>query len=372
MKNKYQFLIALLLFLSVNMLFVLKYAQRVFSIDITLLLTLGYALSIILFLWFLNRFKLAKRLSLKVLIIFVLSTVVLLAVGQQMIDPYQLQVDRWSAIHNFIDNLIHGVYPYGAQTHLGGYGSPFPVWQLFHIPFYLLGNVGWSFIVATLMFIHAVYKQFGKQIAVCVFVLLIVSPAFLYEVMVRSDLITNFLLVCSIICYMLHYQFSFKQQWMKVAIICGLMMSTRLTAILPFAVFFFYDYIRSKSSVIVCFPIVVIAVFAITFVPFLLWDGQMLLFFEYNPFILQSRQGHLVDFLIFIPFAIWLSLSWKENISRYFFNSALLLLLFVLVTFIHNMYNNNNWNELFDSAYDITYFNMSLPFLIIALSSNAK
>lgn len=67
-----------------------------------------------------------------------------LAGMQYLIDPYQIQVDRWSAIHNFINYLVHGRYPYMAPTHLGGYGSPFPVWQFLHIPFYYLNNVGLS------------------------------------------------------------------------------------------------------------------------------------------------------------------------------------------------------------------------------------
>ena len=73
------------------------------------------------------------------------------------IDPYSIKVDRWSAIHNFLTCLLAGEYPYAAQTHLGGYGSPFPVWQLFHLPFYLLGNVGLSLIVAVIIFAYSVW-----------------------------------------------------------------------------------------------------------------------------------------------------------------------------------------------------------------------
>ena len=52
--------------------------------------------------------------------------------------------------------------------------------------------------------------------------------------------------------------------------------------------------------------------------------------------------------------------------------TAILLIMLVIVTFAHNMYLNNNWNELFDSAYDITYFNMSLPFIIMAMCIKMK
>ena len=88
------------------------------------------------------------------------------------------------------------------------------------------------------------------------------------------------------------------------------------------------------------FAMTIIISFVITFLPFLLWKSNMLLFFEYNPFILQTRQGHLTDLLLMIAIGIY-----------------------VIVTFIHNMYLHDNWNELFESAYDITYFGMALPFL---------
>ncbi|WP_155993398.1 hypothetical protein [Prevotella sp. P6B1] len=53
---------------------------------------------------------------------------------------------------------------------------------------------------------------------------------------------------------------------------------------------------------------------------------------------------------------------------RYMFNVAIILIVLVVVTFVHNMYLNDNWNELFDSAYDITYLDMSLPFLILLMN----
>ena len=149
-------------------------------------------------------------------------------------------------------------------------------------------------------------------------------------------------------------------------------MSTRLSALIPFIVYYFNEYIHSKWFIKVSFPLFVLLIFIVTFIPFLFWDKEMLLFFEYNPFVLQSRQGHLSDFLLFIPLGIYLSLIWKGNIGRYMYFTAILLIMLVIVTFAHNMYLNNNWNELFDSAYDITYFNMSLPFIIMAMCIKMK
>ena len=355
--NSIQFFIYLL----VNLLFVIKYGLRYCSLPIVLLLCLVYTLSVVF------GIRYVKRINIKLLGALSLLLFLSLLVIQNSIDPYSIQVDRWSAIHNFIYNLLHGQYPYSAQTHLGGYGSPFPVWQLFHIPFYFLGNVGLSIALATLVFYCVIYIVYDKAMACYSFLLLLLSPAFVYEVLVRSDLITNFLLVASIILLLRKYHVTINSHYCRLAILCGLVMCTRLSAIIPFFTYYFREYIQAKWSIRISFPIIVLLVFAISFLPFLLWDSEMLLFFEYNPFILQSRQGNVLDFILFIPIGIFLSLNWKDNIGTYALHTACLLILLVVVTFIHNMYNNNNWDQLFESSYDITYFNMCLPFVIVAI-----
>ena len=44
--------------------------------------------------------------------------------------------------------------------------------------------------------------------------------------------------------------------------------------------------------------------FGATLIPFVLWKGSTLFFFEYNPFILQTRQGSGIALLIFIMLAV--------------------------------------------------------------------
>lgn len=50
------------------------------------------------------------------------------------------------------------------------------------------------------------------------------------------------------------------------------------------------------------------------------------------------------------------------------------MIFIVVLTFAYNMYTTNTWNELFQSRYDITYLDMSLPFLLTysSLSKFAK
>ena len=357
-------IIKLFIYIFINLLFIIKYGLRYFSLSSVILICLLYIIFIVF------SIRVSRRLNILLLGTLLSFFFLFLLIIQNIIDPYSIQVDRWSAIHNFLYNLFHGIFPYAAQTHLGGYGSPFPIWQIFHIPFYLLGNVGLSIAFATLIFNYVVYVVFDKKTACYSFLLLLLSPAFVYEVLVRSDLITNFLLVASIILLLRKYHVTINSHYLGLAILCGLIMSTRLSALIPFVLYYFHEYIHAKWSIKISFPIVILLVFAITFLPFLLWDGEMLLFFEYNPFILQSRQGNLFDFIIFIPIGILLSLNWKDIIGTYMLYTTYILILLVIITFAHNMYLYSNWNELFQAAYDITYFNMSLPFIILSISIN--
>lgn len=283
---------------------------------------------------------------------------------QQSIDPMSINVDRWSAIHNFLDKLLQGEYPYAAKTHLNGYGSPFPVWQVFHLPFYFLGNVGLSIIFVFVLFLLSVWNMNNKA-CFRVIVFLFMSPAFWYEVAVRSDILTNFLFCCTIMNLLYLRQITLEKNTYFVAIICGLLLSTRISVAVPLAVMFFKSFCSLPWLKKFGFLLTVLLVFALTFVPFLFYEqGEMLFFFQYNPFILQTRQGNLIMFLFLIPIGIYFSMNWT-NYVRCMEYSAYMLGLLVLLTYISTFINNKDWT--FQGFYDITYLNMMLPFLVMAL-----
>ena len=194
-----------LLYLAINSLFVLKYASRI-SVSVGIVATAVYMVGVIAMIVFLKKWR---NPSMKTVMCITVIAGAMLLIAQSSIDPYKLQVDRWSAIHNFLYNLFHGIYPYAARTHLGGYGSPFPVWQCFHIPFYLLGNVGLSIFFCLFLYIASVYRYLTTAKLLQLIVVLFASPAFVYEVMVRSDLLSNFLLVAAIINVTIQFRPSF-------------------------------------------------------------------------------------------------------------------------------------------------------------------
>lgn len=354
-----------MLFVLVNMLFVAKYSARV-SEQLAPVATLLSAVFYYALLMCCGR-KWGERCKQAVLLLCILAFVGMVAV-QYAIDPYSVRVDRWSALHFPIQNLLSGVYPYSASTHLGGNASPFPVWQIIHIPFYILGNVGLSFFAATSLFLWSCYKVQGREKALVICLLLCSSIAIWYEVAVRSDLITNFLLLAAII----NLAFPrMTQDWVEkrmlwIACAVGLLASTRILVLIPVALLLMPFFVRMNWRKQVLATLLTLAVFALTFVPFAMWDWQGFYHYQNNPWALQTRQGNLADFILFVPLALFLSLNYKGNTERYYRNSAMMLALFVAITFLHNMYLSENWS-LFSSSYDITYFTSALPFCLLAL-----
>lgn len=367
----------MLLYGAVNLLFVAKYSLRIGS-GVALVAVLGYVAVCVLLYAVVGRWLVPKRrVSTGGLAAVFGGSVAVLASLQMSLDPYSIQVDRWSAIHFFLDRLLSGEYPYLARTHLGGYGSPFPVWQMLHLPFYCLGNVGLSVFVAWGFLTYAVRRFSGNATAMCSTLLMVFSPAFVYEVAVRSDLMTNFMLVAAIILLLETHGVRLSPHWKAIAVGCGLLLSTRLTAVVPMGVYYLMEWWRLDGRRRILFVLVVVMVFVLTFLPFLLWDMNDLLFFKYNPFVLQSRQSHVVDFMLFVPLAVYWAMTWTRcgaglgRVGRLMGNTAYLLLTLVGVTFVHNMAVSGNY-DLFSSAYDITYLGMSMPFLVAGLAVSSR
>ena len=352
----------LALYLVINVLFVEKYAARV--TDYHLLFSLAYLLGAYLSINIILKKVATSFLSTKWLIC-VGFLFICIALGiQYKINPLTIQVDRWSAIHNFLVNLFQGNYPYGSSTHLGGYGSPFPVWQMFHIPFYLVGNVGLSIIIVTIAFIATLYFCHSDKLACVVTILLGISPAFWYEIAVRSDLITNILFVTIIAEWLVYKEVRLNNHVISLGIMAGLILSTRFIAIIPICVIYGYEFLKIGWKKQVVLLLTILATFGLTFLPFVLWEGSTLLFFEYNPFVLQTRQGSWGVLFLFALIAISTTIYIKGNTKYRMAYTGILLTILVVMAFVEKMWQHNLWTELFSPAFDITYLSVALPFYI--------
>lgn len=358
-------MLAYIPYLCINLIFVLKYSQRVTSHYF--FVCVAFALASIIFLYFLK--PIINRLKKTSIWLFVSLIGLLFMAGvlQCIIDPYQLQVDRWSAIHFFLDELFQGNYPYKAGTHLGGYGSPFPVWQCFHLPFYFLGNVGLSFFVVSFIFVYSIYKFYGAQSALYIWMLLVASPAYWYESVVRSDLITNLILSATIVLWLKNKEIKLSGHIVSLACLVGLLASTRFISLVPIAALYGMSFLKLSFKKQITFISIVAFVFVLTFLPFLLWEGESLLFFEYNPFVLQTRQGSWFVLLLFVIVAIVsVFYAYRKNKSLYLLIAYLLNFL-VVTAFVEKMILNDAWGKLFSPMFDITYLSVALPFYVLYL-----
>lgn len=364
--------VATIAFLAVNALFVAKYSARAvpdYYIPITLLYMCGLLAFIVYVLPWLNK---SKRIQKWTVITGIIAFVMMLCL-QYYFDPFSIRVDRWSALYFPIQNMLNGKYPYLAQTHLGGYGSPFPVWQLFHVPFYLLGNVGLSFFVCLAIFYFVVFQMYGRHVITAVIPLMIISISIWYEAVVRSDYLSNMIL-CAV--FVLWIGKHLNKEWIDrhsiiIVIITALFASTRLLTIIPIALLLFPYYINMRLKKQICLAAVFLLVFIITFIPFALWDWNAFFYFKYNPWTLQTRQGSPIDFIIFIPLFIILAKNWKGSMKLYCRNVIIMLAVFLSVSLLHRVYDTGNW-DLFSSDYDITYFNALLPFAVLCISLECK
>ncbi len=293
---------------------------------------------------------------------------VVLLLVQYHFDPMLNKVDRWSAIANPITYLLHGEFPYMAKTHLGGNASPFPVWILFHLPFYFLGNVGLSEIFTALLFVYSVKRLYGCRAAVKSIILLTLCINLWYEVAVRSDLISNFLLLAAFTNFLQARRIGMANHPWALAVCVGLWMSTRLSVTFPLFVLLLPGYLGMDRKKQILTPCVAAGVFALTFLPLVIWDAAEMFGAANNPFVLQLRQGSMAVTLCLVLTAVALALTWRGNYSRWLLHAAVILLLVPVVSYVRSMYVYGNWTEIFQPAYDITYIDAAIPFLVTLLA----
>ena len=358
--------IALLLYILINTLFVEKYVSRVTSLH--WIFAIAYIVGVVGFLWVIRHYSPKCKHPFKWFLALLIIFSCIAGILQLSIDPFTLNVDRWSAIHNFLSGMFCGHYPYGQQTHLGGYGSPFPVWQILHIPFYALGNVGMSIIIVTILFLWTLYRRYSPKVALVAGILLCISPAFWYEIAVRSDLITNMMLSALIAEWLVHKNVKLINNVIGLAILVGLTLSTRLIAVIPLCVLYGYEFLQLSWKKQSLFLLIILGTFTLTMLPFALWQGSTLLFFEYNPFVLQTRQGSFLVLLIFACGAIGVTIWMHGRMNYRTIITGLLLTSLVVMSFVEKMWKENLWTELFSPTFDITYLSVALPFYILYLS----
>jgi len=356
-------IISYIIFLFINFLFSYKYGSR--FCDYALQLSFVYILVLILLPFAINKvpkrffsWKITSALLLVVSIFFVISFL--------LIDVEKLRVDRWLMINTFLDNLLNGRYPYISKPDVNVPG-PFPFYYILAFPFYIIGEIGYMSLIGVLGFIYLFIKidKSSNRNALFVMILLLFSTSFYWEMFVRSTIIVNMVVLLWYLFFLEKMDKVNLRKLIGMGIIGGLVLSTRSLIALPILIYFIYAYLRRREyKRFLVLSISVLFTFILTFLPLYIWDP--VLFKEYNPILLQSNFMPVIILPWIFVISIILGLFCK-NINNVFFYSGLVLFASVLISMGINV-NEYGFNKsLFASYFDISYFNFSIPLLILSI-----
>ncbi len=363
--------IQIIVYLFVNSLFVYKYSSRTnispiaFIAAYLFLFTTIYILSKKYIVFFQER---TLRKILWTCLLFVFIAIILSLI---YIDRYTINVDRWSALTYFWDYFFQGKYPYSAHTHVSktNFPSPFPFWQLINLPFYILGDVGIGlifFLMLTAAVVQWYFCSYRKTFFI--FIFLFLSPAYWWEIIVRSDSLNNAWFVFLLILWLDKSKRKLTTNLILIAILTGLILVTRLSALLPLAIYLFKPYLNLNLKQKIVFPALVFLVVFLAFSPFIFWDTHTWIFFSRNPFMSQADKGYLSILIISILIGIYIALKWK-TIEQFFFYTSIFIFIFIGLSQL-GLFIRSDFDSEFitGSICDISYFNLFLPYCLASLS----
>jgi hypothetical protein len=241
---------------------------------------------------------------------------------------------------------------------------------LFHFPFHLAGDTGYGQLFCLLVFFVFLYFN-RKRLNGGAFVLLLaLSPGFWWEMSVRSDLLCNMLLVYMFLSAMFYYSF-WKKHLYLTAILIGLFLCTKMLVALPLFLFVFPHFLRLATKQKVYFALLVVAGVVVPFLPFLFGEQGILNHPEYNPMLQQTRQGNHWVVVILAALMIFASLRWKTMQGCFFLSGLFLFLLIASVGIEITLYNDIHYT-LFGDEFDVSYFNVSIPFFLYCINKKKE
>lgn len=354
----------------IGFVFILKYGSRCMPFASVITVAALYLVFYLYYAYYIvEKLRITDKCSRYINYAVLAMLAVIVIVSDIVVNKYALNVDRWSALTNTISNLMSGTYPYYAVTHSGNHCSTMPAWMFFHIPFYLIGKIGFSIIVCLLAFSYAVKKSYGSSVLCKILFLLLLCPSFWYEIITVSDLQSNLFLVAAFVCYIVNHIEKLREKVVCVSIITGLFLSTRLTVCFPlfFALFPFWWSLGLRSKLLCLLTI--LATYGLLIVPFVFWHGDMSCFMESNPYQIQLIQYDLPSIILIVIVSVCLlCIVWRRRVLVYA-ASAISLFVFILSVFASQFVKSGFTDNLLSYHYDITYLAQAIPFALLAVAT---
>lgn len=363
-----------LILLSINFLFGAKYFSR--YTEWGMIIASGLVFIQVLFLYFFYTNKeFLKNKAVYIVgygaVVFLIAVAILI---HYKIPLESLNVDRYSVISSYLDNLFNDEYPYYAKSHMGNPPGPMPFYFIVAMPFYLIGELNLlslsGYLVALVLILKRISADNNRLIYL---VLILMSSPFLYwELSTRSNVFTFslFVLVALMNSYKTLEKETTKKRFWLSSLLFGISLSTRAAFITSYIIFFIFMIRRNINSrgIILKYVCGGAFFFTLTFVPLVLRYPND--FFFINPFIIQaSFLVPTIYTVFFIIISIGMGFLVKKK-SDMIFYQGLVLFIVVLIYFIYHIIISGIQAAYFDSIIDISYFIFCLPFLYFFIIKN--
>jgi hypothetical protein len=359
---------SLTIYAFINALFVYKYTARITSLPgATSLLYLVLLGLFVLLLYRMVELRLTPATENFIYYGLILLFAVALTLVMSQFDPEKIRVGRYPAIHDWIARFLNWEFPYASHTRPSG----FPFLFVLAMPFHFLGDLGYfqifSFSVLGIL-IHLRYGPGGMNRFRCIF-LLIAAPIFLYEIVVRSDLFSNMVMVMLYLAVVeIIGERASRVGLILLGLIGGLLLSTRGIVLLIYIPFFGYLF-RSKIIRDGLFYLSMFLGFSLSLVPFLVWDWTK--FTNFGPFSIQLSHIPHWTLILAIISSLCCALT-LGSLKRIYSSIGFILFGVTFMLFIISVFDFGWYQAVLGDRFDISYFCFALPFLLISLDFSGK
>ena len=368
MKN---FIAASLLSL-VGAVFVLKFSARIgFASHFSYVLALAYATIYTSFISIALKFTLSRHLPRvgRPLLLAVSLILVIGAIGIVVLTPETSRVSRLAGIAEWVNRFLSGRFPWGLDTMTWPSGLPFLF--MLALPFHCAGNVGFLEVIGIALFCAALWyrhRENSSWVGLISLAALLFLPSVTYEVLVRSELLFNMMLIIVLIVVSERYLDTkkFNLPFFVLATFFGLGLSTRTIVGLIYAAYYLYKFRRDIVHGLV-FSFVTLSVFGLTLLPFIVWSPRV--FFAEGPFSIQMSYLPLTQV---VPFILLAALAgWRSSkIEDLFFWTGAILFAIVAAAFLTKAIHVGFPGAVFADKFDISYFIFCTPFLALSLEGS--
>jgi hypothetical protein len=344
----------------ISLLFLLKYLPR--YTHHPLLIIVVYILIFITGLFKIEKFITGEKSANKKYFYAGMCIIILFLFFAVRFIPKSLQVDRAIEIGVWLSNLKAGIFPYTSIPS----SSALPFMFYFISPFYFAGDIGYFVVFGLLLFMLLLIQSSNskKELSGRMF-LLFILPVIYYELLTRSELFTNAVLVVVLIS--LADKFSdykkFNAQFLFFALFAGALISTRIILMIPFVLFILF-FFRNDFKKVVIFKSIMVLTFCLFLLPFFLWD--MSYFLTEKFWAIQFL--HLPVWIIVLLVLIYYYTGWMiADLQELFFSSGIFLFINVSISFLIIISKVGFYQALFKGNFDISYYALCIPFLILAI-----